>query len=378
MKIILVGTAYPLRGGIAHFFALLYHHLRGRHDVEIVTFSRQYPRLLFPGTSQTEQESESIVVPSLPLIDSLNPLSWVRAARYIAQQRPALVVFKYWLPFFGPCFGMIARLVHRWSQARVVFICDNVIPHERRPGDRFFTSFAFRAADFFIVQSKAVEADLRAFRPAARYRLVPHPIYEIFGTPGPKAEARGRLGISADERVILFFGYVRPYKGLMTLIDATAKAIKELSLTLLIVGEFYDDPQKYRRRIQDLGLTGAARIYDQYIPTDRVGHFFHACDVVVLPYRSATQSGIVQIAYQFDKPVIATNVGGLAEVVLDGATGLVVPADNAAQLAEAIVRFYRDGLEERFVGNVRTEKRKYSWDAMVEALEEIHNAGTAI
>lgn len=370
MNIVIVGTAYPLRGGIAHYLALLYRALSERHSVQIVTFSRQYPRLLFPGKSQEEQESQGVEVPSERLIDSLNPFTWASAARAIAEKKPDLLIFKYWLPFFGPCFGFIARAVKRRTNARVLFICDNVIPHERRPGDRMFTRYAFGAVDFFVVQSKAVEGDLKKFWPEARSTLVPHPIYQIFGTSLPKTEARRKLGIT-EERVLLFFGYVRKYKGLETLIRSMPPILKGINVRLLIVGEFYDDKAKYRSLVDSLGLQGHVTIHSDYVPNDQVATYFSACDIVTLPYSAATQSGIVQIAYQFDKPVIATSVGGLAEVVLNGTTGFIVPPGDPAALAYAILRFYSEGLEEEFVENVRSEKKKYSWSALVEAIEEL-------
>jgi len=371
MKIVIVGTAYPLRGGIAHYIALLYKHLSTRHDVEVVTFSRQYPKLLFPGKTQVEQGTGTgSVLPSEQLVDSINPFSWHSAARAIARKKPDLLIFKYWMPFFGPCFGIISMLVRRWTGAKVLFICDNVVPHERRFGDAAFTRFAFRYVDYFVVQSKAVERELQGFQPRARYRLVPHPVYEIFGQGFTKAEARSTLGLS-DERVILFFGYVRRYKGLHTLLDAMPGILQTLKVKLLVVGEFYDDEQKYRKQVADHGLQDDVVVVSDYVPNETVGLYFSACDVVVLPYISATQSGIVQIAYQFDKPVIATDVGGLTEVVIHEKTGLIVPPNRPDAVADAVVRFYQHGYEADFVRNVKEEKKRYGWDNLVRAIEEL-------
>lgn len=372
MNIVLIGTAYPLRGGIAHYFALLYKHLSQRHNVEIVTFSRQYPDFLFPGKSQQEKGDAGIAVPSELLIDSINPLTWITTARAVARKKPDLLIFKYWLPFFGPCFGTIAFFVRRWTGAKVLFICDNVIPHERRIGDRVFTRFAFRFVDYFIVQSKAVGRDLLAFHPPARYSFVPHPIYEIFGESIAKDVARKNLGLTA-ENVILFFGYIRAYKGLDLLLDALPVVLKHVKLHCLVVGEFYGEEEKYRRQISSNGLQNDVVVVSDYVPNDKVGVYFSACDLVVLPYKSATQSGIVQIAYQFNRPVIATDVGGLSEVVKDGVTGYIVPPNQPAAIAEAIVRFYRENREPEFVANVKQEKKKYTWEAMVEAIEGLMN-----
>jgi glycosyltransferase involved in cell wall biosynthesis len=369
LKIILVGTAYPFRGGIAHYLALLAKHLAKRHDVTTVTFSRQYPAFLFPGKTQEEQGGAGTSVPAAQLIDSINPFTWISTARTIAVMKPDLLIFKYWLPFFGPCFGTIACLVRRWTGARIVFICDNVIPHERRIGDIAFTRFAFQFVDLFIVQSHAVERELRQFRHGANAVFVPHPIYEIFGDAVSKARARKHLGIS-HRRVLLFFGYVRRYKGLDTLLEALAAVRADLDVHLLVVGEFYHDEQIYRKLIADLGIKKNVTVVSEYVPNDRVGEYFSAADVVVLPYRSATQSGIVQIAYQFDKPVIATDVGGLAEVVRHNVTGFIVPPENHAALSSAIIEYYKGKHETGFTRAVQKEKKRYSWETMARAIEE--------
>ncbi|HUL43447.1 MAG TPA: glycosyltransferase [Bacteroidota bacterium] len=369
MKIIIVGTAFPLRGGIAHFNALLASHLKLRHGVETVTFKRQYPKLLFPGKTQEESGEQAGIEPAPQLVDSINPFNWWSVARQIAARHPDLLIFKYWLPFFGPCFGTIAGSVKKRSGAKVIYICDNIIPHERRPGDVAFTRYAFRRADGFIVQSDAVEKDLRTHFPGSHYRKVPHPVYENFGTAIPKETARKKLGIRA-ERIMLFFGYVRAYKGLFVLIDAMSH-LKDAGIHLLVVGEFYDDEQKYRSRVEGLGLGSSVTFVSEYVPNDRVGEYFSAADVVVLPYLSATQSGIVQIAYNFDKPVIATTTGGLVEVVVEGKTGFLVPPGSPKELAGSIRRFYDEKKEAAFVEHVKTEKKKYSWDSLVENIEAL-------
>jgi len=292
MKILIVGTAYPLRGGIAHYNALLAIHLSRRHTVETITFKRQYPKILFPGKTQEETGEGIHAQPAPQLIDSINPFNWIHVAHEIRRRNPDLLIFKYWLPFFGPCFGTIAKLAKRRTAARVLFICDNILPHERRPGDILFTNYAFRHADYFIVQSDTVEQELLKYFPGARYRKAPHPVYELFGKPVPKEEARRILGISS-KKVILYFGYVRPYKGLMVLIEAMKDSPDVL---LLAVGEFYEDESRYRRRVQDLNLSSRIQFVSNYVPNDQVRLYFSASDVVVLPYLSATQSGITQIA----------------------------------------------------------------------------------
>ena len=374
MKIIIVGTAFPLRGGIAHFNALLSAHLGKRHQVETITFRRQYPSILFPGTTQAEAgDAPAGVTPAPELIDSINPFNWLAVARDIRRRTPDLLIFKYWLPFFGPCFGTIAKLVKRGTKARVIFICDNIVPHEGRPGDMLFTRYAFSQADAFIVQSNAVEKDLLELFPGRPHRNVPHPLYENFGAALDQASARSGLGITA-KKVILYFGYVRAYKGLMVLIEAM-KRLKDAGgidgLLLLAVGEYYDGEAKYRARAAELGLGSSVRFVSEYVPNDQVGRYFSAADAVVLPYLSATQSGIAQIAYNFDKPVIVTDVGGLAEVARDAVTGFVVPPNDPDALAGAIRRFYQEDRALEFSANVAEEKKKYSWDHLVASIEEL-------
>ena len=372
MKIIIIGTAFPLRGGIAHFNALLSKYLSKQHDVETITFKRQYPKILFPGKTQEENFQMEGIQPAPQMIDSINPYNWFKVAYKIREKRPDLLIFKYWLPFFGPCFGTIARRVKKNSGTKVLFICDNVIPHEKRPGDILFTKFAFKYVDYFIVQSKSVEKELLNIVPNANYSFSPHPLYEYFGKPLEKKNARENLRIK-EEKVILFFGYIRPYKGLSVLIDAM-KILKDYEsqmgkVNLLAVGEAYEDISTYKDKIQKYGLSSNIQIISDYIPNHLVATYFSAADVVVLPYLSATQSGIVQIAYNFDKPVIATDVGGLSEVVLNGFTGFIVSPGKPGELAEAIRKFYYEEKEIFFSENVKKEKNKYTWDHFVNAIE---------
>jgi glycosyltransferase involved in cell wall biosynthesis len=370
MHCIIIGTAYPLRGGIAHYNALLASELAKRHKVETITFSRQYPEFLFPGKTQRESSEGIHGSPAPQLIDSINPLNWTGVAKEIRGRSPDLLIFKYWLPFFGPCFGTIARLAKRGSHTKVLFVCDNVLPHERRPFDAAFTRYAFKTVDYFIVQSRAVEKELNEFWPTAVYRMVPHPVYSLFGPPIDKEQARNALGIHA-KRILLFFGYVRKYKGLGVLLKALAKASEQIDAHLVVAGEFYDDEQKYRTLINELGITSRVTVNSDYLPNEKVSEYFSAADAVILPYVSATQSGIAQIAFNFGKPVIATDVGGLGEVVHDNRTGFLVPPNDADALARAIVRFYREAREPAFAAAVNKEKENYSWMNFVRNIEEL-------
>ena len=368
MKFVLVGTAYPHRGGIAHYVALLSDGLRAAgHEVKVISFSRQYPRLLFPGTSQDEEGPETIRVDSERLVDSIGPVSWFRAARRIREIRPDLVVFKYWMPLFAPAYGTIARRLRK-AGIRTCFLLDNVLPHERRPGDLALTRWGLAPVDCFIAQSKSVAADLRRFRPDAPLEEVPHPIYSLFGERMDRDEARRRLGVTARE-VALFFGFIRGYKGLMNLFRAVARIPRDRDFQLLVGGEFYEDARPYRALLEELDLGTRVVLHDRYIPTDEVAAFFSAADVVVLPYVSATQSGIIQIAFHFDRPVVTTDVGGLPEVVRPGELGEVVPPEDPAALAAALVEYFDRGKEALYAPRVAKEKGRYSWSRLVEVLE---------
>jgi glycosyltransferase involved in cell wall biosynthesis len=372
MNIVIVSAAYPLRGGIAQSTSILYHKLQQRgHRVQVITFKRQYPKLFFPGTTQvdTSQDGSAKIVTE-SIIDSIGPFTWVKAYKRIRQLKPDLLLFRYWMPFFAPCFGTISWLVKKFTDAKVLFLCDNVIPHERRPGDVTLTRFAFNHADYFIVQSQVVKNDLLNLFPKATYRVVPHPLYEIFGEAIDKSDAKKKLGL-VDDRIILFFGYVRAYKGLDTLLKALPEVLKDMPVKVLVVGEFYENEEDYRKLLRDLRITDAVHIVSKFVANEQVYLYFSAADLVVLPYKSATQSGIVQIAYHLNKPCIVTDVGGLAEVVIHGKTGYVVPSDRPTELAAAIKKFYLENREREFAEHVKVEKQKYSWDNMVNAIEEL-------
>ncbi len=364
-----------MRGGIAHYIALLYRKLEERgHGVRVLSFYRQYPSFLFPGSTQKDEGTELIPVHAHPLLDSINPLSWIRAYFWLKKGKPDLILFKYWMPFFAPCYATLAFLSKFLLHVKIVYLCDNIIPHEKKPGDILLTRLGLRFVDFFIVQSRSVLNDLLRFRPEAQYSEVSHPVYEIFPAPVSKTEARKRLGIP-DVKTILYFGYIRHYKGLPFLIEAMSVAGLK-SIRLLVCGEFYEGREEVLEQIGHLGLRDSITLVDRFIPNEDVPLYFCASDLVVLPYVSATQSGIVQVAYHYNKPVIITRVGGLPEVVLDGRTGYVVPPRDAEALATAILKFYREDKEAVFVEAVKEVKKRYSWDRMVEAVETAMHEGT--
>ncbi len=381
MRIVLIGTAYPLRGGIAHYVGLLWKHFSREHEVTVVTFSRQYPKFLFPGKSQEESGDAGIPLESRRWIDSINPFSWIAAGWKVRRLRADLILFKFWMPFFAPCYGVVAAIARWGRKTKAVFIDDNVIPHEKRPGDKLLTRFAFRFVDGHVVQSEAVRRDLLEWQPNATWTLLPHPVYEIFGEESGREEARARLNaflpelaLAPRENILLFFGYVREYKGLHVLLDAMPEILRRVRARLLVVGEFYQDAVAYREQARRLGIERDVFFHSAYVPNEQVGMFFSAADVLTLPYLSATQSGIIQIAYNFHRPVIATDVGGLAEVVRTGKTGYIVQPRDASALAEAVARFFAENRFDEFRANVIEEKKKYSWEHMTRGIEELYRA----
>lgn len=380
MKAVIVSTAYPMRGGIAQYTSILYKYLSLRHKVKVFSFKRQYPEFLFPGKTQYETSEPAYRIPDADnkiAVDSINPFNWLLTALKIRKEKPDLLIYKYWIPFFAPCFFTIAFFAKMFTKTKVLYICDNVIPHEKRFGDIFLTKLAFSVADYFIVQSKTVEKDLKLLNKKNKpYVFTPHPLYNIFGEKIDRHQAREFIGKEygrdlKSENVILFFGYVRRYKGLHYLLDAMPDILKSGNVKLLVAGEFYDDEKPYREKIENLKLQDDVLLVSDFLPDDRIKYFFSAADAVVLPYLSATQSGIVQICYFYDKPVIATDVGGIGEVVINGKTGILVEPENTKQLTEAVTGFFSKNLGTEFSSNIEKEKIKYTWEEYVKQLENL-------
>jgi glycosyltransferase involved in cell wall biosynthesis len=338
---------------------------------------RQYPSLLFPGKTQIDESDVAIKVDGAELvIDSINPFSWRKAALSIADWHPDLVVIQWWHPFFSPAFGSIARLARR--TVPVLFLCHNVIPHEKQGPVAALSRAALKWGDLFVVHSEEDMRNLRAILPESKVKTARHPTYEVFRySEISREEARNALGIAQDTRLLLFFGLVRAYKGLKYLIEAMPKIREQVGAELLVAGEFYEGRTVYDALIQELGISQAVRVEDRYVPNEQVGLYFVASDVVVLPYVTATQSGIVQIAYGFERPVITTNVGGLPEVVRDGETGLLVPPADPDALADAVIKYFNDDLGETLTRGVREHKEEFSWERMVETIEDLAAGRTA-
>ncbi len=368
MKIAYIGAAHPLRGGLATFNERLASVLKNQgHDVTIYSFSLQYPSFLFPGKTQYTTEPAPAGLKIRSIINSVNPLNWLRVGHMICREKPDLVIIKYWLPFMGPCFGTILRRIKRNGHTRVVCILDNVIPHERRPGDVPFTRYFLKPVDAFVAMSREVLRELQSFtsKPAA---YTPHPVYDNFGEPVPKEEARRYLKLPADKKYILFFGFIRKYKGLDILLEAMHDPrIRAAGIHLVVAGEYYGDQAYYEDIIKQHQLHDRVHLFTDFIPNDAVRYYFSAADLVVLPYRTATQSGITQVAYHFEKPMVVSDVGGLAEGVPDGKVGFVCRPD-AGSVADTILRFYEPASLPQFQEHIREEKKKYSWETFVSVM----------
>ena len=373
MRVVIVGPAYPLRGGLATYNERLARAFQEEGDeVRMVTFSLQYPDFLFPGQTQFSTELGPVNLEIEVSLNSVNPFSWLKVGRKLRAERPDLVIFRFWLPFMGPALGTVARLVRSNGHTRVVAITDNVIPHEKRPGDGPLTRYFLSACDGFVTMSRSVLSDLHRLgfgRKPALYR--PHPLYDNFGPIKSKSEALAALGLSDATGYLLFFGFIRAYKGLDIMLEAFAdKRLVAMPIKLIIAGEFYEDAAPYEALIQRYNLGERIIRATDFIPNEKVVDYFCAADLIMQPYKNATQSGVSQIAYHFERPMLVTDVGGLAELIPDGVVGYVVPPTPAA-IADAMVDFYAGKREESFVAGVREQKKQFSWPIMVAALKEV-------
>jgi glycosyltransferase involved in cell wall biosynthesis len=366
-KIVIMGPAHPLRGGLATFNQRLAEQFNDEgHECSIVSFSLQYPSFLFPGTTQFSSDPAPAALTIHTLVNSVNPLNWLTVGRKLREWKPDLVVVRYWLPFMGPALGTILRQVKKNKHTRIVCIADNVIPHEKRIGDLAFTKYFIKVPDAFVTMSEKVLEDLRQFtnKPA---QLVHHPLYDNFGEAVSKMEARKFVGIDLADKVLLFFGFIREYKGLDLLLKAMAhEGLKKEKIKLLVAGEFYEDEKPYRQLIVDHKLQDRVILKTSFIPDGQVKYYLCSGDCVVQPYKHATQSGVTPLAYHFEKPMIVTNVGGLPSLVPNEKVGLVCEP-TADAIAASILRFYQLG-EQYFIPHLRSEKQKYSWSKLTGAI----------
>ena len=375
-KVIIIGPAHPLRGGLASFNERLAREYQNQgNEVVIYTFSLQYPGFLFPGSTQYSSEPAPTDLTIRVRINSVNPLNWVATGNELKTYKPDLIVVRYWLPFMGPALGTILRRVKKNRHTKIVCIADNIIPHEKRPGDTPFTRYFLQPVDAFVTMSEKVMKDLRQFtnKPA---KQVVHPLYDNFGNALSKTAARTHLQLPANERIILFFGFIRQYKGLDLLLEAMhilkIQQQQNPSLQipkLLVAGEFYEDRKLYDDLINKYQLQDHLILRTEFIADSEVKYYLSAADFVIQPYRNATQSGVTPLAYHFEKPMLVTNVGGLPDLVPHGKCGLVAEP-NPASIAKGIMELYQLG-EDHFLPHLRTEKVKYSWSNLVSAIASL-------
>lgn len=371
-KVIIVGPAFPLRGGIANFNeALCRAFNQAGVESKIISFSLQYPRFLFPGTTQYDSGKAPSDISIETKINSINPFNWSRIAKEIKKEKPDLIIFRYWLPFMGPCLGAIAKWIKRGTNIKVIAITDNVIPHEKRFGDKRLTNYFIKNCDGFIAMSNSVLNDLSLFTSTNNKVFLPHPIYDIFGGKVDKAVALKHLNLNPNDKHLLFFGFIRKYKGLDLLLEAMSDdRIKALGVKLIVAGEYYEDASFYNEIICKNGLEKNIILKTEYIPSEEVKYYFCASDMVTQPYRSATQSGVTQIAYHFEKPMLVTNIGGLPEIVPHNKVGYVTEV-NPNSIANAIVDFYSNNKESEFIANTIVEKKRFLWSIFVDGVMEL-------
>lgn len=364
-KIFIIGPAYPLRGGLATFDELFCTAFNEQgHDCEIISYSLQYPNFLFPGSTQFDTTG---VAPKYikihTLINSVNPLSWIKTANFIKKQKPDFIVFRFWIPFMGPALGSIARMVRK-SGIKVLAITDNVIPHEKRIGDAAFAKYFIKSCDGFVTMSKAVMKDLENFTTTQHKKYLLHPLYTSFGEKLNKSDARKVLGIKDDVNLVLFFGLIRKYKGLDMLLDAFNELKDNPNINLIIAGEFYEDKQPYLDLIEKYQIQNQVILHAKFIANEDVKLYFSAADLVALPYRTATQSGVTQVSFHFEVPTLVTNVGGLGEIIPHQKAGYVVEPNGKA-IAESIKDYFTNHRMPLYTEGMKQEKQKYDWKIFV-------------
>ena len=373
-KVIIVGPAFPLRGGIANSNEELCRAMNvAGIDAKIFSFSLQYPGFLFPGKTQYDNGIGPNDIAIETIINSVNPFNWLKVARKIKNEKPDYVIFRFWLPVMGPCMGTIAWLIKRGTKIKTIAITDNVIPHEKRPGDRMFTNYFVKQCDGFIAMSQSVLNDLKAFTNTDKKSFLPLPMNGLFGEKVNKSEALEHLHLNPNDKHILFFGFIRKYKGLDLLLEAMAdERVKQLGVKLIVAGEYYEDSAPYIDIIQKNGLENNVILKTEYIPSNEVRYYFCASDMVTLTYRTATQSAVTQIAYHFEKPMLVTKVGGLPETVPHNKVGYVTEIDPKS-IADAIIDFYVNNKEQVFIQNTITEKQRFLWSTFVNGVQELYN-----
>jgi glycosyltransferase involved in cell wall biosynthesis len=372
-SVIIIGPAHPYRGGLATFDERLAREFQQQgYNTSIFTFTLQYPEFMFPGTTQYSDAPAPADLKIFRKINAVNPLNWVLTGNELRELRPDLIVVRYWLPLMGPALGTILKLVKRNRHTRIIAITDNIVPHEKRIGDTVFTRYFLASCHAFVAMSENVMKDLKKFAPLKKAQQVFHPLYDSFGDAISRDAARKNLGIDQDARILLFFGFIRNYKGLDILFEALGLLKKRSvlpGLKLLVAGEFYEDEKPYQEKIDKEGVRDLLILRTSFIPGKEVVNYFCAADLVVQPYRNATQSGVTPLAYHFEKPMVVTNVGSLPVYVPHEKSGLVAEPTPSA-IADAIQRYFELG-ESYFIPHLRTEKQKFSWKHLVKAIEDL-------
>jgi glycosyltransferase involved in cell wall biosynthesis len=369
-KVIIIGSAWPLRaGGLATFNErLAKQFMEEGFDTSIYTFSLQYPSFLFPGSTQLSNEPAPTHLKIKACINSINPMNWLKVGNELRNLKPDFIVVRFWMPFFGPCLGTILKLVNRNKFTQIICIADNVIPHEKRLGDTVLTKYFFSSIHRFVTMSEKVNADLKTFTQKSSINIV-HPIYDNFGDIINKEESRKHLALPVNEKIILFFGFIRKYKGLDLLLEAMNDSrIKDANIKLLIAGEFYDNKEEYELIIAKYNLANNLYLRTQFIDNSEVKYYLSASDFIIQPYKHATQSGVTPLAYHFEKPMLVTNVGGLANLVPHMKVGIVTEP-NADSIAAGIMKLYELG-ETHFLKHLCEEKKKFSWAHLTAAIIE--------
>ena len=369
-KVIIIGPAFPYRGGIANFnnsLAVEYKKLGA--DVKIYSFSLQYPSILFPGKTQYEKGNPPQDIDIEHIINSVNPFNWLNVARKIKKENPDYVIIRYWLPFMAPCLGTIAKFINK--KIKIFAITDNIIPHEKRFGDDILTKYFVSKCNAFLALSSSVLDDLSKFTKTNNKIFIPHPIYDSFGQIVEKEIAKSKLGLDMDGKYLLFFGFVRKYKGLDIMLEVMSdKRIQDLGIKLIIAGEFYDNQDEYIKKIEDLNISDYVILKNNFIPESEVKNYFCASDLITQTYRTATQSGVTQIAYHFERPMLVTNVGGLAEIVPHNKVGYVCDI-NISKIVDCILDFYNKDKEAEFSKNTKKEKKRFTWSELVIGIDNL-------
>lgn len=368
----IIGTAYPYRGGLAEYNErLALEFVREGDTVEIETFSMQYPGILFPGKTQYGERKAPSEFKIKRTVSSINPLNWIKTGKRIKNEKPDIVIIKYWIPFMAPCFGTMARIIKQNNHTKIICIADNIIPHESRPGDNILTNYFIKSIDGIIAMSKKVYNDVLHFNDKLPRALCPHPLFDNFGESLSREKALSLLKLDPSSHYLLFFGFVREYKGLDLLLKALAHpAIKKRNLKLIVAGEFYTKEKPYLDLIEKLDIRDKIIIMNNFIADNEVSRYFCSADMIVQPYKTATQSGVTQIGYHFNKPMLVTDVGGLSEIIPNQKVGYVVPPDDI-HISEAIIDFYSNNRQKEFETNVVIEKKKFSWENMVKAIKNV-------